>query len=109
MDKKILTETEEAILTFVGERRVKKNEIRRVFDIDEREFYAIVQRIRRKGFWLVASKDREAPGYFVVDDRNQLDNWVDKQLKQIESTLKTLNAMKNSDGQGNKNDESEDE
>lgn len=99
--KKTLTETEEAILAFIGKRRIKKDEIRHVFKMDEREFYATVEKIRRKGFWLVASKNCESPGYFIAESRNQLELWVDKQIKQIESNLKMLNAMKNSDGLGN--------
>lgn len=106
LNTKILTEQELAILEFVGyESRVNKDEIRRVFELDDRTFYAIAEKIRRKGFWLLASKEKGNSGYYYVTDRTLFNYWADKQYKMLQSNLKTIEAMRNSDGKGNNIDE----
>lgn len=95
MFKRNLTEEETAIIAFVGDGRVNKDEIRRVFNLDNRTFYAAIEKIRRKGVWLVASKEKGNSGYYIASTRDELEHWISKQYKMIESNTKTYQAMLN--------------
>lgn len=90
-----LTKEEVAIIAYVGDGRVNKDEIRRVFNLDNRTFYAVIEKIRRKGVWLVASKEKGNSGYYIAKNRNELEEWISKQYKMIESNTKTYQAMRN--------------
>lgn len=93
--KRNLTEEEAAIIAYVGDGRVNKDEIRRVFNLDNRTFYATIEKIRRKGVWLVASKEKGNSGYYIANNRNELEEWISKQYKMIESNTRTYQAMRN--------------
>lgn len=90
-----LTKEEAAIIAYVGDGRVNKDEIRRVFNLDNRTFYAAVEKIRRKGVWLVASKEKGNSGYYIASTRDELEHWISKQYKMIESNTNTYQAMRN--------------
>lgn len=103
--KQQLTEEEVAMLSYIGDRRVNKDDIRQVFNLDDRTFYTAVEKIRRKGVWLVASKEKGNSGYYIASTRDELENWISKQYKMIESNTKTYQAMRNgTNGEANFND-----
>lgn len=101
LNTEILTEQEKAILDYMGKRRVKRKEIRQAFKMNDRHFYEIIRRIRRKGFWIIASKQSDCAGYYMTDNEDELDAFISKQVQMYEDNMKTFKAMKESDGKGN--------
>lgn len=100
MLKQQLTEEESAMIAYIGERRVNKDDIRQVFNLDDRTFYAAVEKIRRKGVWLIASKEKGNSGYYIASTRDELEHWISKQYKMIESNTNTYQAMRNGTNRG---------
>lgn len=89
-----LTNLEKAMLEVIKHRRITRKELMRVFNIESRECMAIIRKLRKVGYPIIASKSSTHGGFYMAVRKDELEKWISDYYRGVNDMAKIFNTMR---------------